>query len=92
MKIAKKSLSIFLSLLMIFGTCSVALTGLSVTSFAATGTVDSVKKALTDEVAKEIVYNGDLEHNSYTYKGDADVVTAANEIYTYAHNRHIHRP
>lgn len=84
MKIAKKSLSIFLSLLMIFGTCSVALTGLSVTSFAATGTVDSVKKALTDEVAKEIVYNGDLEHNSYTYKGDADVVTAANEIYTYA--------
>lgn len=83
MKIAKKSLSIFLSLLMIFGTCSVALTGLSVTSYAATGTLASVKNALTDFVVNEIVYNGDLKHNSYTYIGDADVVAAIDEIYTY---------
>ena len=83
MKIAKKSLSIFLSLLMIFGTCSVALTGLSVTSYAATGTLASVKNALTDYVANEIVYNGDLKHNSYTYIGDAEVVAAIDEIYTY---------
>ncbi len=84
MKIAKKTLSIFLSLLMIFGACSVGLTGMTITAAAATGTVDSVKNALTDFVANEIVYKGTLEHNSYTYKGDADVVLAADEIYAYA--------
>ena len=84
MKIAKKSLSIFLSLLMMFGACSVALTGLSVTSYAATGTLQSVKNALTDEVVEQIVYHGDVQHNNYTYKGDVDVVLAADEIYAYA--------
>lgn len=84
MKIAKKSLSMFLSLLMIFSACSVALTGMSVTAAAATGTVDSVKNALTDYVAEQIVYHGNVEHNSYTYKGDAAVVAAADEIYAYA--------
>lgn len=84
MKIAKKTLSIFLSLLMIFGACSVGFTGLTITAAAATGTVTSVKNALTDFVANEIVYKGNLEHNSYTYKGDADVVAAVDEIYAYA--------
>ena len=84
MKIAKKSLSLFLSLLMIFGACSVGFTGMTITAAAATGTLNSVKNALTDEVAKEIVYNGDLKENSYTYKGDSAVVAAADEIYAYA--------
>ncbi|MBR3868935.1 MAG: hypothetical protein IKM66_06420 [Clostridia bacterium] len=84
MKIAKKTLSIFLSLLMIFGACSAGLTGMTITAAAATGTVQSVKNALTDYVVNEIVYHGHLEHNSYTYKGDAAVAAAADEIYAYA--------
>lgn len=84
MKIAKKSLSMFLSLLMIFSACSVAFTGMTITAAAATGTVQSVKNALTDYVAEQIVYHGNVEHNSYTYKGDAAVVAAADEIYAYA--------
>ena len=84
MKIAKKTLSIFLSLLMIFGACSVGLTGMTITAAAATGSLQSVKNALTDYVVEQIVYHGSVEHNAYTYKGDVEVVLAADEIYTYA--------
>ncbi|MBR3767979.1 MAG: hypothetical protein IKL10_07050 [Clostridia bacterium] len=84
MKIAKKSLSLFLSLLMIYTACSVGFAGLDFTAYAATGTVQSVKNALTDDVVNEIVYKGHLEYNSYTYKGDAAVAVAADEIYAYA--------
>ena len=84
MKIAKKTLSLFLSLLMIFGACSVGFSGMTITAAAATGTLTSVKNALTDEVVEQIVYHGDVQHNNYTYKGDVDVVLAADEIYAYA--------
>ena len=82
MKLAKKTLSVFLSLLMIFSTCSVCLTGFSFTAAAATGTVSSVKTAISAAASK--INSKSAASNAYNYTGDdGTVMNAAEEVYAY---------
>ncbi len=82
MKLAKKTLSVFLSLLMIFSTCSVCLTGFSFTAAAATGTAASVKTAISAAASK--INSKSAASNAYSYSGDdGTVMNAAEEVYAY---------
>lgn len=85
MKIAKKSLSVFLSFLMVFSACSIGLTG--ITSFAAAG--DS---AYTHAEVVDLMYAAIDGGYSYQSSGDAtnisgddgSVLAAAEAIFDYA--------
>lgn len=80
MKLAKKALSVFLSLLMVFGTCSVCLTGLSFSASAAT--VTTVKNTIAAAASK--INSKSAASNAYNYTGDdGTVMAAAEEVYAY---------
>lgn len=86
MKIAKKTLSVFLSILMIFTTCSVALSGLTFSASAAsTYTVAQVKE-LVNAAANNAVKTASGS-NAWNFTGDDGVVlAAADAIFDYAVN------
>lgn len=84
MKIAKKSLSLFLSLLMVFSACSVGV--FSIPAFAADSdyTKEQVK-ALISSVASETstVTSGE---DAWYFEGSYDAMTAVDAIFNYAIN------
>lgn len=86
MKIAKKTLSVFLSLLMIFGTCSVCLTGFSFSASAASSyTTTQVKNLVSAAAAKAASTSS--SSNAWNYTGDDGTVLAAAEaVFDYAVN------
>lgn len=86
MKLAKKALSVFLSLLMVFGTCSVCLTGFSFTAAAASSYTVAQVKALVDAAASKAVTQSS-SGNGWNYPSDdGSVLAAAEAIYDYAVN------
>lgn len=84
MEIAKKSLSVFLSLLMIFTVCSVGVNGAFV--LAAAATADEVKTAVDKavSVADITAATGDSWSYTVTNKDNYAVLEAAQMIYDYA--------
>ncbi len=86
MKLAKKSLSVFLSLLMVFSTCSVCLSGLSFSASAASSyTVDEVKSLVS--AAASSAATVESADNEWNFTGDnGAVLAAADAIYDYAVN------
>lgn len=86
MKIAKRTLSVFLSLLMIFSACSVCLSGFSLTAAAASSyTVAQVKNLVT--AAASSASSSSSSGNSWNFTGDdGKVLAAAEAVYDYAVN------
>lgn len=87
MKLAKKTLSIFLSLLMIFGACSVGLTG--ITAFAAAEdsayTADEVAALINAATAGGFTLSS--SGNTWNYAADdGKAIAAAEAIFDYALN------
>ncbi|MCD7775567.1 MAG: hypothetical protein LUH40_08305 [Clostridiales bacterium] len=86
MKIARKTLSVFLSFLMMMSACSVAFTGLSFSAAAASSyTVAQVKSAVS--AASSAAASTSSSSNSWSYTGDdGSVLAAAEAVYDYAVN------
>lgn len=86
MKIAKRTLSVFLSLLMMFSACSVCLSGFSLTAAAASSyTVAQVKNLVT--AAASSAASSSSSGNAWNYTGDdGKVLAAAEAVYDYAVN------
>ncbi len=86
MKIARKTLSVFLSFLMMMSACSVAFTGLSFSAAAASSyTVSQVKSLVS--AASSAAASTSSSSNTWTYTGDdGSVLAAAEAVYDYAVN------
>ncbi|MCD7827510.1 MAG: hypothetical protein LUG85_03105 [Clostridiales bacterium] len=86
MKIARKTLSVFLSFLMMMSACSVAFTGLSFSAAVASSYSVSDVKTLVS-AASSAAASTSSSSNSWSYTGDdGSVLAAAEAVYDYAVN------
>ena len=85
MKLAKKSLSIFLSLLMIFGACSVGLTGITALAAAEDSDYTAAEVAALINAATAGGFTLSSSNDRWDYASDdGKVIAAAEAIFDYA--------
>lgn len=87
MKLAKKTLSIFLSLLMIFSVCSVGLTGITASAAAEDSAYTADEVAALINAATAGGFTLSSKDNAWNYNADdGKVIAAAEAIFDYAVN------
>ncbi|MBQ7962499.1 MAG: hypothetical protein IJ289_07850 [Clostridia bacterium] len=87
MKLAKKTLSIFLSLLMIFSVCSVGLTGITASAAAEDSAYTAAEVAALINAATAGGFTLSSKDNAWNYNADdGKVIAAAEAIFDYAVN------